>query len=217
MRRDNALVRRKFARGASPRLAHPEINWAEDFSEIYGNAIGTALERLLGPKQWRRPKKPRRNTLWGALRLLGDCGLLAWLLNDGTLTMRGMRPMGEFATVLAALGAGVRPGTGKRLLALYQEGGWKAVQVGLALSARGLRGRAQVLSLTESFAFERGGFAVMWCTYKQHWFISDDKRRKDCPRHRRAGQMARWYHKKKRIRREREGQRPLRPHVHAYR
>lgn len=44
----------------------------------------------------------------------------------------------------------------------------------------------------ECLLFELFGFRPMWCEHSRHWYVSDDTRRKDCPRHRWAGQKARY-------------------------
>lgn len=40
--------------------------------------------------------------------------------------------------------------------------------------------------------FERYGWRPAWCDHGQHFYVADDPRRKDCIRHRYAGQKARW-------------------------
>lgn len=209
MARVIALDRRKAARGGRPHGMNPKMSWAKDFSRAYGSAMGAVLERLFGVKRFRRPKRRKRNPTWQALLRLGDGGFLAWLLNDGALVLPGAPrdiersiQKVEFVRKLAGLLADVPQATGAMLLAAYKMGGWKALQVTLAIS--GLPHGE--LALIESLAFERAGFDIGRCSHREHWFISDDKRRNDCPRHRRAGQMARWYRKKRRREQEAERQ-----------
>jgi hypothetical protein len=74
--------------------------------------------------------------------------------------------------------------------------GWKALQ-GLIFSIYGTIKQREAKEIwyeafMESLVFERMKFCVRWCTYKKHWFLSDDPRREDCPEHRVNGQAARW-------------------------
>lgn len=74
---------------------------------------------------------------------------------------------------------------------------WKGL---LAIFARllanpkmpGLRREILALALRESLLFERFGWVISRCEHGSHWFVSNDRRRKDCIVHRRAGQQARW-------------------------
>ncbi len=79
----------------------------------------------------------------------------------------------------------------------FEQGGWKMLQLELLLEFRRPRmapAWRQLLSsaLLESLVFERFGFVVSRCQHGDHWFVCDDRRRKDCFAHRLAGQQARW-------------------------
>jgi hypothetical protein len=47
-------------------------------------------------------------------------------------------------------------------------------------------------ALLEALAFEQLGWDVAECLHGRHYFVRDNRRRKDCPRHASAGQKARW-------------------------
>lgn len=79
----------------------------------------------------------------------------------------------------------------------FEHGGWKLLQMELLLAlsesriALALR-RLLSAAILESLIFERFGFVISRCQHGDHWFASDDRRRKDCVAHRIAGQQARW-------------------------
>lgn len=98
----------------------------------------------------------------------------------------------------------------------FQRSGWKGIQMHLLFRTAGglptgkpksrwvnyaeavLRRMAPAPSafwmqipLMESLVFEKYGFLVMECSHGKHRYISDDRRRTDCPRHRFAGQQYR--------------------------
>jgi hypothetical protein len=50
----------------------------------------------------------------------------------------------------------------------------------------------------EANLFERTGYFARWCDQGQHWYMTDDRRREDCPDHDWAGQKARWLEKERR-------------------
>jgi hypothetical protein len=175
-------------------------------------------DKMLLRKKFRRPKRRSKNALWQALLRLGDSGFLAWLLSGGAMLLPGapaemereLRRLKFVRTVSGVLVLrGYRhkkaeptvymgPPPGKLLRAAYEEGGWTGLQAVLAMSQL----PAKEYALVESLAFGRAGFVIGRCEYGDHWFISDDRRRKDCQRHRKAGQQARWRAWKRRKERE---------------
>lgn len=89
---------------------------------------------------------------------------------------------------------------GTRLVEGFNQGGWKGMQLNLLwrhplASAAGLQSKIWKLAFMETLVFERAGCRIAWCQHKKHWFVSNDRRRKDCLEHRKAGQQVRWYRK----------------------
>lgn len=80
----------------------------------------------------------------------------------------------------------------------FETGGWKGLQVWCLMSLQErLRTPKFIRNLLadgtyDSLFFEAFGFVVSRCQQGDHWYVSDDKRRKDCIAHRLAGQQARW-------------------------
>jgi hypothetical protein len=72
--------------------------------------------------------------------------------------------------------------------------GFQAFLVRLLANSRmpQLRRELLALAIRESLLFERFGWVISRCQHGDHWYVSDDKRRKDCVVHRLAGQQARW-------------------------
>jgi hypothetical protein len=184
-----------------------------------GVALNAILDRWRR-KAWERKRKPRGwDKTWPVIVNQGIIGALAILLNEGPPVVlgqfvawsraRGHKHIGELvhslhnATFPRYDGAAENPwvslfeGVWSRDVArTFQLGGWKLVQVELLLDSGGSMApvvrRLLLSAVLESLVFERFGFVISRCEHGDHWFVSDDKRRKDCVVHRLAGQQARW-------------------------
>lgn len=90
-------------------------------------------------------------------------------------------------------------GTGQALRDAFKSGGWAAVQ-GALLWRPWLweplgNARSEMFwraAITEVLVFAHARFDLGWCEHGHHWYVRKDVRQKDCPRHKRAGQQARW-------------------------
>lgn len=166
------------------------------------------LERLL----WRHGFRPRRGaaareTLVG----LGVTGGLARLVNDGSLPEEPRQP-----SALRALPSGIRAlrragarwaasertgwpaGYGRRLVEMFLDRGWRGVQLVLLWDPPRFHNENEQraagyvrLALTECLLFEQARFTLARCDHGNHWFGSDDRRRRECLLHRFAGQQVR--------------------------
>lgn len=67
---------------------------------------------------------------------------------------------------------------------------WPQEQLGLLA---GTAPRHAVEFYMETLLFGLVGFHMAWCEHGKHWYFTDDRRRKDCLDHRKAGQQARWW------------------------
>lgn len=181
------------------------------------------LRRLvfLGPlalQKRRRHKagRPLKPDWWPTLVRLADSGHLTALLNDGLPLMPGLsdqaakRLRRRGVPLFTRYDTHIPPGTGYVLARAFQRSGWKGLQATLLLLHQVGKDpstdREWDQALLESLVFEQAGLDVGWCLHKQHWFIRDDQRRKDCPRHRMAGWQARFRKKKEQRRRETEAE-----------
>jgi hypothetical protein len=105
---------------------------------------------------------------------------------------------------------GLPEGFGQKLRRVFQRGGWPPLQFFLTygqptdleppLSPSDDAKRTWAMmtryawrdAVLESLAFARAGFDIGWCEHGQHWYVRGDVRQTDCPRHKKAGQQARW-------------------------
>ncbi len=92
-------------------------------------------------------------------------------------------------------------GTGQALRDAFKRGGWAAVQYALVrrpwLRSRRPLGNARSemlwrIAIDEAFVFAQAHFDFGRCEHGHHWYVRKDVRQEDCPRHKRAGQQARW-------------------------
>lgn len=91
-------------------------------------------------------------------------------------------------------------GTGQALRDAFKRGRWPGVQYAL-LWRPWLReplgnARSEMLwraAITEALVFAQAHFDLGWCEHGKHWYVRKDVRQMDCPRHKKAGQQARWW------------------------
>ncbi len=155
----------------------------------------------------RLPRRRTKALVWKAMTAHGVYGVLAEVLNDGGLpTFRQLpRPLSVLPPAIRTLllaTAGRMPaevtgwptGYGRELVGAFRRGGWKGVQISLLLHPpvrQGVVANAFKLAMIESLLFEHAGFHMALCSHEHHWFVSNDRRRTDCPLHRLAAQQAR--------------------------
>ncbi len=102
--------------------------------------------------------------------------------------------LGMYGQLAGYLGLNLHRWTvGTRLRTLARPQRWPRLQADLAGNfPPGTLHDMIVGALLESVVFARLKFMPEWCNEGKHWFISNDRRRKDCPEHRSAGQKARY-------------------------
>ncbi len=160
------------------------------------------------------PRRLKRHTVWRILVNLGQTGAVAHILNGGpppgmarsvlalarelrAKNIPGIRSQKEIESSLEP-DPRLLPELGRVLARSFKTGGWLNVQVLLlkiqppAFSKDVELQELWMEALKESILFERCRFVVAKCAHGQHYYVSDDPRRKDCPEHRLAGQQARW-------------------------
>lgn len=155
------------------------------------------------------PRRLRTHPTWRTLVNLGTVGALEYLLNDGISApvlefgkelarILGAKPASKEVIAARVNASRLTPAVGRLLAQLLEEGSWLGLQIfllerhPLATATDSKLREMWKEALKESILFERCGFVVAWCAHKQHYYLSDDRRRKDCPWHRLAGQQARW-------------------------
>ncbi len=111
---------------------------------------------------------------------------------------RQIRPLGKAAELTADWTTIFRIHGLENAAGTFNTGGWKGFQVWCLMSLQE-RPSAPIFirnlladATYDSLFFEAFGFVVSHCQHGDHWYVSDDKRRKDCIAHRLAGQQARW-------------------------
>lgn len=171
---------------------------------------------VLQKRRRRKVGRPLKPVWWPSLVRLADSGHLTALLNDALPLMPGLSD--RAAQLLRRRRIPLFPrddkyvpvGTGFVLARAFQRSGWKGIQATVLLLRQYSRDpstdREWDQALLESLVFEQAGFDVGWCFHKAHWFIRDDRRRKDCTRHRVAGWQARFRKKNEQRRRQAEAQ-----------
>jgi hypothetical protein len=189
--------------------------------ELHVGVVLNAILDRWGQKAWERKRKPRGwDETWPVIVNQGIIGALAILLNEGPPAVLGQLVAWSRARGHQSIGALVHDlhnatfprydGTAENPWAplfrrvrgfvdvahQFKLGGWKLVQIVLLLGAEesmppAVR-RLLLRAVLESLVFERFGFVISHCKHGDHWFVSDDRRRKDCVAHRLAGQQARW-------------------------
>lgn len=149
---------------------------------LRGNQL---IERLLQ----KAPAFPavRGDLMWQTLENIGshDTGALHRLLNG-------------------FLNDATPPLSTETLQAEFERRGWVGLQMRLSGAAltydrSSLPGLVCQQALQESLLFAHHGFTIRRCEQGQHWFVSDDPRRRDCRDHAIAGQQKRTRAKHRRI------------------
>jgi hypothetical protein len=156
------------------------------------------------------PRRLRRSSVWQTVLNLGGVGALAHLLNEGTpptfleWSAELVKSIGlsskPFEKLRTQPISGLPEGFGKLLVYMFEDSasGWKNVEFFLIRLLPFAHGKDDALrevwreALREALIFERCGFVIAWCEHRKHYYVSDNRLRKDCEWHRKAGQQARW-------------------------
>ena len=138
-------------------------------------------------------KKTRQLQIAEMRRLLARPGTPRTLRRDRKAWQRLVRA-GMWGYLAEYLGLDMhRWGPGDALGTLPPRERWGHLQADLTKSfPPGTLQSHIVGAMLESLILARYGFIPAWCSHGKHWFISDDRRREDCPEHRIAGQRARY-------------------------
>ena len=199
-------------RGRMPRPAHADRSTRRaGWSLLWERA----LQIVLAGKSPRHPPKKVEK----AVAERGVYGALAILLNDGPVSwdhrgrptksatdsvsrapsqiLAGMIGGGRLRAVLPESVIDISKGTGHILRVSFTHGGWPGLQYAL-LQRRGVLGNARSemlwrVAIIEALVFAQAGFDIGWCKHGRHWYVRKDVRQMECPRHKKAGQQARWW------------------------
>lgn len=154
----------------------PAPRHSESKSTRLDPKVAAFLDKLLSG---RTPRVSRRHPAFREMVRLGMHGPLARILNEGERVIKS--PAARFWPDALAIG-------------------WKRFQITMFAHMTRPRSEKQpedtwalmTTAFVESLWFEQMGFSPAWCKHKNHWYLTDDCRRADCPEHRISGQQARW-------------------------